>query len=593
MASCDDDFSLLGGDEAQSHHHHHQQQQAAVSFSSAAAAVNRYVPAAKGGRGGGVSGHPRNSLVSHHSVDAKVAAAVAGGAGEDHEGFGEAFVQADCFADEDPESNNNPFVSQHQHHDDEDGEDNNNGDKSRLLVTVPHQQHHHHHLQQPSSRPDPKRKDREDLSDDGESPSPYCYNSGGSATKKSRPAAAAAPSSSSGGDYRKDREEWSDSAIGCLLDAYTDKYVQLNRGNLRGRDWEDVATTVSERCDKQKSGKSVEQCKNKVDNLKKRYKVECQRLSSGSLPVSHWPWFKKMEQIVGSSSSTSKVATDDEKSPALAGSSVAAMRQVKRFSVAACASASLANNFNKKMSNPRWKRVVLKISGAALTGSGQQNVDPKVIMLIAREVAHASRVGVEVAIVVGGRNFFCGETWVTATGTDRATTYQIGMMASAMNSLLLQASLEKIGVETRVQTAFMMQEIAEPYIRRRAIRHLEKGRVVIFGGIGAGTGNPLFTTDTAAALRASEINAEAVLKGVNTDVVYECHSRNNSVDFEHISFRECASRGFTAMDMTAITFCEENNVPVVLFNFLEPGNISRALCGEQVGTLIDQSGRIS
>ncbi|KAJ6828443.1 uncharacterized protein M6B38_286575 [Iris pallida] len=588
MASCDDDFALIGGDEAQSHNHHHQHQAAVVSFfpAAAAAAAHRYVSTAKGGV---LSGHPRPSLVSHHPMDSKVV--VGGGGGEDHEGFGEAFVQADCFDDEDPGSNNNPFVSethhQHQHQqqdDDDDGEDNNG--KSRAVVTVPHQ---NQHLQQVVSRSDPKRKDREELSDDGESPTPYCYNSGGSGTKKSRPAAA--PSSSSGGDYRKDREEWSDSAIACLLDAYTDKYVQLNRGNLRGRDWEDVATTVSERCDKQKAGKSVEQCKNKVDNLKKRYKVECQRLSSSNLPVSHWPWFKKMEQIVGSSS-TSKVATDDDKSPALAGSSIAAMRQVKRYSVAACGSPSLANNFNKKMSNPRWKRVVLKISGAALTGSGPQNVDPKVIMLIAREVALASRVGVEVAIVVGGRNFFCGETWVTSTGTDRTTAYQIGMMASAMNSSLLQASLEKIGVETRVQTAFLMQEIAEPYIRRRAIRHLEKGRVVIFGGIVAGTGNPLFATDTAAALRASEINAEAVLKGVNTDV-YECHSRNNSVTFEHISFRECASRGFTAMDMTALTFCEENNIPVVLFNFLEPGNISRALCGEQVGTLIDNSGRIS
>ncbi|KAG0459690.1 hypothetical protein HPP92_022818 [Vanilla planifolia] len=163
------------------------------------------------------------------------------------------------------------------------------------------------------------------------------------------------------------------------------------------------------------------------------------------------------------------------------------------------------------------------------------------------------------------------------------------MMASAMNAILLQASFEKIGVEARVQTTFMMQEIAEPYIRRRAIRHLEKRRIVIFGGIGAGTGNPLFSTDTTAALRASDINAEVVLKGSSTDVAYDCHSRNNSV-FEHISFREFVSRGFTSMDMTAVTFCEENNIPVVLFNLIEPGNISRALCGDPVGTLIDQSG---
>ncbi|XP_020253291.1 uncharacterized protein LOC109830448 isoform X2 [Asparagus officinalis] len=272
-----------------------------------------------------------------------------------------------------------------------------------------------------------------------------------------------------------------------------------------------------------------------------------------------------MEQIVGSSSSSSKaiVATDDDKcSAAVGGASTPTSRQIKRYPVAAPGSASLANNFKmKSVSNPRWKRAVLKISGAALAGTGPQNVDPKVIMLIAREVAMASRVGVEVAVVLGGRNFFCSDTWLAATGTDRGTAYQIGMMASVMNSLLLQASLEKIGVETRVQTAFVMQEIAEPYIRRRAIRHLEKGRVVIFGGIGAGLGNPLLTTDTAAALRASEINADVLLKGTNMDVGYDCHSRTNSDAFEHIAFKDLDSRGFSAMDMTTMTFCAENNIP--------------------------------
>ncbi|KAL5973570.1 hypothetical protein ACLOJK_030221 [Asimina triloba] len=158
---------------------------------------------------------------------------------------------------------------------------------------------------------------------------------------------------------------------------------------------------------------------------------------------------------------------------------------------------------------------------------------------------------------------------------------------------LPKASLEKMGVETRVQTAFTMQEVTEPYNRQRAIRHLEKGRVVIFGGIGAFLGNPLFTTDTAAALRASEINADAVLKGTNVDGVYDSQSRSsNGITFEHTSFREFSSRGFTVMDMTAISCCEENGIPVVIFNLLEPGNISRALCGDQVGTLIDQSGRV-
>ncbi|XP_021289165.1 uncharacterized protein LOC110420245 isoform X2 [Herrania umbratica] len=386
-------------------------------------------------------------------------------------------------------------------------------------------------------------------------------------------------------EYRKDREEWSDAAIGCLLEAYMEKLTQLNRGNLRGRDWEDVAAAVSERCEKQ--SKSVEQCKNKVDNLKKRYKLERHRMSDGGVTVSHWPWFKKMEEIVGNSLPV-KAAPDEDKAGASPGTAV---RQSKRYASATPSSAGQIISMKSK--SPKWRRVVFKISGAALACTGPHNIDPKVAMLIAREVAIACRLGVEVAIVVGGRNFFCGDTWVSATGLDRSTAYQIGMMASVMNSILLQSSLEKMGVQTRVQTAFSVQEVAEPYSRQRAIRHLEKGRVVIFGGIGAGTGNPLFSTDTAAALRASEIHAEAVLKGTNVDGVYDCHSQDNNATFEHISFRELVSRGATAMDMMALTFCEENGIPVVVFNLLQPGNISKALCGDQVGTLIDQTGRIS
>lgn len=363
----------------------------------------------------------------------------------------------------------------------------------------------------------------------------------------------------------------------------------------RSRGWEDVAAAVSDGQGKSSGGKSVEQCKNKIDNLKKRYKVECQRLAgSGASAVSHWPWFKKMEQIVGNSSSPASskalVASDDDNKP----------RQPQQHSSKRHApSGSSTPTFGGSSrlappSNPKWKRVLLKIGGTALAGAPPQNVDPKVIMLIAREVQVACRHGVEVSIVVGGRNIFCGDTWVSATGTDRASTYSIGMMASVMNAVLLQASLEKIGVETRVQTALMMQEVAEPYIRRRAIRHLEKGRVVIFAGIGAGIGNPLFTTDTAAALRASEINADVVLKGTAGDDDYGCPPRgNNNPPFEHISFRELAARGFSRMDMTAITCCQENNIPVVIFNMLEPGNISKAICGDQVGTLVDQSGRIT
>ncbi|XVE76048.1 hypothetical protein DITRI_Ditri12bG0141700 [Diplodiscus trichospermus] len=298
-------------------------------------------------------------------------------------------------------------------------------------------------------------------------------------------------------EYRKDREEWSDAAIGCLLEAYMEKLTQLNKGNLRGRDWEEVAAAVTERCEKQ--SKSVEQCKNKVDNLKKRYKLERHRMSDGGITVSHWPWFKKMEEIVGNSLPAKAVA-DDDKGGASPGTAV---RQSKsRY--ASTTPSPVGQIISMKSKSPKWRRVVFKISGAALACTEPHNIDPKVAMLIAREVAIACRFGVEVAIVVGGRNFFCGDTWVSATGLDRSTAYQIGMMASVMNSILLQSSLEKMGVQTRVQTAFSVQEVAEPYSRQRAIRHLEKGRVVIFGGIGAGTGNPLFSTDTAAALRASE-----------------------------------------------------------------------------------------
>ncbi|XP_027365468.1 uncharacterized protein LOC113872254 isoform X2 [Abrus precatorius] len=330
-----------------------------------------------------------------------------------------------------------------------------------------------------------KRKECEEI---GDGTTSYGFN------KRSK----APPSSTAGAEYRKDREEWSDTAIVCLLEAYTEKFTQLNRGNLRGRDWEDVAAVVSERCENQ--SKSVEQCKNKVDNLKKRYKLERHRMSSGCISTSPWPWFKQLEQIVGNSL-PAKFA-DEDKAVVSAGTSP---RQSKRYGVATPSSGGQANNMKSKaLSNLRWRRVVLKISGAALTASDTCNIDPKVAMLVSREVAKASRLGVEVAIVVGGRNFFCGDAWVTATGLERCTAYQVGMMATVMNSILLQSTLEKMGVQTRVQTSVAMQEFAEPYNRQRAIRHLEKGRVVIFGGIGFGTGNPLFSTDIAAALRASE-----------------------------------------------------------------------------------------
>lgn len=428
-----------------------------------------------------------------------------------------------------------------------------------------------------------KRKDR-DRDEICDATTSYGFNN-----KRSKPVSSGNGGGSAGvgAEYRKDREEWSDTAIVCLLEAYTEKFTQLNRGNLRGRDWEEVASMVSERCENQ--SKSVEQCKNKVDNLKKRYKLERHRMNNGCISASHWPWFKQMEHIVGNSL-PAKFADDDK---AIVPASISP-RQSKRYGVATSSSGGQVNSLKSKaLSNLRWRRVVLKISGSALTGSDTCNIDPKVAMLVSNEVAIASRLGVEVAIVVGGRNFFCGDAWVTATGLERCTAYQVGMMATVMNSLLLQSTLEKMGVQTRVQTSVSMQAFAEPYNRQRAIRHLEKGRVVIFGGIGFGAGNPLFSTDISAALRASEVNAQAVLKGTNVDGVYDCNSRDNNFTFEHISFRELVSRGVTSMDMSALTFCEENAIPVVVFNLLAPGNISKALCGEQVGTLIDQTGAIS
>ncbi|KAL5703626.1 UMP kinase [Ranunculus cassubicifolius] len=233
----------------------------------------------------------------------------------------------------------------------------------------------------------------------------------------------------------------------------------------------------------------------------------------------------------------------------------------------------------------KWRRVLLKVSGEALAGDQAQNIDPKITMSIAREVASVTRLGVEVAIVVGGGNIFRGATWAGCSGLDRSSADYIGMLATVMNAIFLQATMESIGIPTRVQTAFRMSEVAEPYIRRRAVRHLEKGRVVIFA---AGTGNPFFTTDTAAALRCAEINAEVVLKATNVDGVYdEDPRRNPNASFvDTLSYSDVISRDLSVMDMTAITLCQENNIPVVVFNLNKPGNISKAIRGEKVGTLI-------
>ncbi|WOL02318.1 hypothetical protein Cni_G11037 [Canna indica] len=245
----------------------------------------------------------------------------------------------------------------------------------------------------------------------------------------------------------------------------------------------------------------------------------------------------------------------------------------------------LRNDGSMPKQSYRWQRVLLKVSGEALAGDQTQTIDPKITMSIAREVASVTRLGIEVAIVVGGGNIFRGASWAGCSGLDRSSADYIGMLATVMNAIFLQATMESIGIPTRVQTAFRMSEVAEPYIRRRAVRHLEKGRVVIFA---AGTGNPFFTTDTAAALRCAEINAEVVLKATNVDGVYDDDPRTNpnAQLLENLTYQEVTSKDLSVMDMTAVTLCQENNIPVVVFNLAKPGNIAKAIIGEKVGTLI-------
>ncbi|KAM3248299.1 uridylate kinase isoform X2 [Capsicum chacoense] len=245
---------------------------------------------------------------------------------------------------------------------------------------------------------------------------------------------------------------------------------------------------------------------------------------------------------------------------------------------------TMTNNRTSKPSY-RWRRVLLKVSGEALAGDQAQNIDPKITMAIATEVAAVTRLGIEVAIVVGGGNIFRGSSWAGSSGLDRSSADYIGMLATVMNAIFLQATMESIGIPTRVQTAFRMSEVAEPYIRRRAVRHLEKGRVVIFA---AGTGNPFFTTDTAAALRCAEINAEVVLKATNVDGVYDDNPKHNPDARlqDNLTYHDVISKELSVMDLTAITLCQENNIPVVVFNLNKPGNIAKAIRGERVGTLI-------
>jgi uridylate kinase len=231
-----------------------------------------------------------------------------------------------------------------------------------------------------------------------------------------------------------------------------------------------------------------------------------------------------------------------------------------------------------------YRRILLKLSGEALLGDRQYGVDPSFCTFIARQVAEVRQLGVEIGIVVGGGNIFRGLA-AAAKGMDRATGDYIGMLATVMNALALQDALERVGVQTRVMSAIGMNEVAEPYIRRRAVRHLEKGRVVI---LAAGTGNPYFTTDTAAALRAVEIGAEVILKATKVDGVYDADPLTHPTAhrYDRLSYAELLRDRLKVLDATAVSLCMENDLPIIVFDLNQPDNIRRVALGEPVGTLI-------
>lgn len=235
---------------------------------------------------------------------------------------------------------------------------------------------------------------------------------------------------------------------------------------------------------------------------------------------------------------------------------------------------------------PKYKRVLLKLSGEALIGTERTGdpFNPKIIEQYANEIKEVVALGVEVAIVIGGGNIYRGMNEADS-GIERAHGDYMGMLATMINAMAIQAMLEKIGVYTRLQSAINMEQVAEPYIRRKALRHLEKGRVVIFG---AGTGNPYFTTDTAGSLRAIEMKADVILKGTRVDGVYDSDPEKNpnAVKFDKISFQDCISKNLKVMDMTAFTLCMENKLPIIVFDMNQPGNLLRVVQGAEVGTLV-------
>jgi len=238
----------------------------------------------------------------------------------------------------------------------------------------------------------------------------------------------------------------------------------------------------------------------------------------------------------------------------------------------------------KKTKHPKFRRVLIKLSGEALGGQGDSGISPESVHQMAREILEVRQMGVEIALVVGGGNIFRGITG-SERGIERATGDYMGMLATVINALALQDALEKHGVPTRVQTAIAMSQVAEPFIRRRAVRHMEKGRVVIFGG---GTGNPYFSTDTAAALRANEIGAEVILKATKVDGVYDSDPKKNpnAKRFSQISYIEALQKRLKVMDSTAFSLCMDNKMPIIVFDFFKPHNLKKVVAGEKVGTLV-------
>ncbi|MER2998614.1 UMP kinase [Pontibacter populi] len=235
----------------------------------------------------------------------------------------------------------------------------------------------------------------------------------------------------------------------------------------------------------------------------------------------------------------------------------------------------------------KYKRILLKLSGEALMGEQQYGIDSNRLMQYAQEIKEVSALGVEVAVVIGGGNIFRG-VQAEQVGLDRVQGDYMGMLATVINSMALQSALEKLGVYTRLLSGINIQQVCEPYIRRRAVRHLEKGRVVIFG---AGTGNPYFTTDSAASLRAIEIEADVVLKGTRVDGIYSADPEKDpdAIFYSDISFKDVFEKGLNVMDMTAFTLCKENDLSIIVFDMNTPGNLKRIVQGDKVGTLVSMT----